>query len=179
MRCQPRNEASRAEDSGGRKSRVCGHSEDSPGAQQQFDDTARFWTQAGEFFLRKQFSRANPGQHRQSIGALWIIEYACHFAVALFDDLEDIEVALVGALGAVVCHAHDLGKHAFAVAFERERVHAPQYLPVGFRNGAWHGADSIMVEAERERPAAAASFHSPRRQLRKSDRRHCGEIPLH
>src|SRR5208337_118826 len=111
LRRQPRNEASRAEDSGGRKSRECGHTEDSPGAQQQFDGTARFRTQAGEFILREQFSRANPGQHRQSIGALWIIEYACHFTVALFDDLEDIEVALMGALGAVVCHAHDPGKH--------------------------------------------------------------------
>jgi hypothetical protein len=27
---------------------------------------------------------------------------------------------------------------------------APQHLPVGFRNGAWHGADSVVIEAERE-----------------------------
>jgi len=35
-------------------------------------------------------------------------------------------------------------------AFERKRVHAPQQFPVGFRNGAWHGEDSVIVEAERE-----------------------------
>jgi len=35
-------------------------------------------------------------------------------------------------------------------AFGRERVHAPQHFPVGFRNGAWHGVDSVVVEAERE-----------------------------
>ena len=51
----------------------------------------------------------------------------------------------MSALGAVVRHALDLGKYAFAVAFERERVYAPQHLPVGFRNGAWHGADSISA----------------------------------
>jgi hypothetical protein len=28
-------------------------------------------------------------------------------------------------------------------------VHPPQDLPVGFRNSAWHGADSFIVEAER------------------------------
>src|SRR5208337_4822979 len=33
---------------------------------------------------------------------------------------------------------------------ERERLHAPQHFPVGFRNGAWHGVDSVIVEAERE-----------------------------
>ena len=118
-------------------------------------------------------SRANPGQHRQSIRALWIIEYACHFSIALFDDLEDFEIALMRALGAVVGHALDLGKHAFAVAFERERMYAPQHFPVGLRNGAWHGADSIIVEAEWNDTAAAASFFAQR------DRRHCGEISLH
>jgi hypothetical protein len=44
----------------------------------------------------------------------------------------------------------DLGKHAFTEAFERERMDAPQHLPVGFRNGGWHGADSVVIEAERE-----------------------------
>jgi hypothetical protein len=37
-----------------------------------------------------------------------------------FDDLEDIEVALVSALDAAMRHALDLGKHVFAVAIERE-----------------------------------------------------------
>jgi hypothetical protein len=96
---------------------------------------------------------------------LWIIEYACHFAVAQFDDLEDIEVALMRTLGAVVCHALNLGKHLFAVAFERERVHAPKHLPVGFRN--WHGgADSITVEAGRERPGCGGYLQSRERQSR-------------
>jgi hypothetical protein len=44
----------------------------------------------------------------------------------------------------------DLRKHAFAVALKRERVHAPQHFPVGFRNGAWHGVDSVIFDAERE-----------------------------
>ena len=68
----------------------------------------------------------------------------------LFDDPEDIEVALMSTLGAVVRDTLDLRKHAFAVSFKRERVHAPQHFPVGFRNGAWHGANSVIVEAERE-----------------------------
>jgi hypothetical protein len=53
---------------------------------------------------------------------------------------EDIKVALMGALGVDVRGMLDLGKHAFTEAFERERVDAPQHLPVGFRNGACHGA---------------------------------------
>ncbi len=53
-------------------------------------------------------------------------------------------------LGAVVRDTLDLRKHAFAAALERERVHAPQRFPVGLRNGAWHGVDSVIVEAERE-----------------------------
>jgi len=56
----------------------------------------------------------------------------------------------MSALGPVVSDALDLGEHAFAVAFERERVHPPEHLPVGFRNGACHRADSFAVEAERE-----------------------------
>ena len=54
------------------------------------------------------------------------------------------------ALGLVVGDALDLGEHAFAVAIEREGVHPPEHLPVGFRNGACHRADSFAVEAERE-----------------------------
>ena len=83
------------------------------------------------------------------------------------------------ALGAVVCHAHDLGKNAFAVAFEREWVHAPQHLPVGFRNGAWHGEDSIIVEAEREGHGCRCFFSFSATSIAQCDRRHCGEIPLH
>ena len=138
LRGQPGNEAFRAEDRGGGKSRECGNAGDSPRAQ-QFDGAARFRTQTGEFLFRQQSVRANPGQHRQCTRALWVIEDSRH-----------IEVALVSALGAVVRHTFDLGKYAFTVAFERERVHAPQHLPVGFRNGAWHDADSFIVEAERE-----------------------------
>jgi len=70
----------------------------------------------------------------------------------------------MSAQGAVVRDTLDLGKHAFAVAFERERVHAPQHLPVGFRNGAWRGAGSFIVEAERERHGCRCFFHFPRRQ---------------
>jgi hypothetical protein len=99
--------------------------------------------------LREQSIRAYPGQHRQRIRALRVIEDPCHLSVALFDDLVDIEVALMSALAPVVRDTLDLGKHSFAVAFERERVHPPQDLPVGFRNSAWHGADSFIVEAER------------------------------
>jgi hypothetical protein len=69
----------------------------------------------------------------------------------LLDDIEYFEIALMSALGAVVRHALDLGKHAFAVGFERERVYALQHLPIGFRNGAWHSGDLISAEAERER----------------------------
>ena len=50
----------------------------------------------------------------------------------------------MSALGAVVRHALDLGKYAFAVAFERKRVYAPQRLPVGLRNGAWWHANLIL-----------------------------------
>ena len=85
----------------------------------------------------------------------------------------------MSALGAVVCHVPDLGKHAFAVAFERERVHAPQHLPVGFRNGAWHGADSITVEAEREGHGWRYFFSFSAMPIAQCYRRHCGEIPLH
>jgi hypothetical protein len=45
-------------------------------------------------------------------------------------------------------------------------VYAPQQLPVGFRNGAWHGANSISAEAERERHGCRCFFHSLRCQLR-------------
>jgi hypothetical protein len=41
----------------------------------------------------------------------------------------------VWALGLIVRHALDLGKHIFAVAIKRERVQTPQHLPIGFRNG--------------------------------------------
>ena len=47
--------------------------------------------------------------------------------------------------GAVVYHARDLGEHVFAVAVARERVHAPQHLPVDFRNGERHGANSHLA----------------------------------
>jgi hypothetical protein len=53
-------------------------------------------------------------------------------------------------LGAVVRDTLDLGKHTFAVAFERQRMDAPQHLPVSFCDRAWHSADSLIVEAERE-----------------------------
>jgi hypothetical protein len=56
----------------------------------------------------------------------------------------------MSTLGAVVRDTLDLRKHAFALAFERKRVHAPQHFPIGFRNGAWHGVGSVIVEAERE-----------------------------
>ena len=48
------------------ESRAGGHNEDSPGAQQQFNGTARFRTQAGEFILCEHSSRANSRQHCQS-----------------------------------------------------------------------------------------------------------------
>ena len=51
----------------------------------------------------------------------------------------------MGALGADVRDMLDLGKHAFTEAFERERMDAPQHFPVGFRNGACHGADSVVI----------------------------------
>jgi hypothetical protein len=44
----------------------------------------------------------------------------------------------------------DRGRVRASTAFKRERVHAPQHFPVGFRNGAWHGVDSVIFEAERE-----------------------------
>ncbi len=56
----------------------------------------------------------------------------------------------MSALGAVVRDTLDLRKHAFAVAFERERVHAPEPFPVGFRDGVWHGVDSVTVETKCE-----------------------------
>jgi hypothetical protein len=102
--------------------------------------------------LENSCSVSNPSERiRASIvrRALRVIEDPCHLSVALFDDLVDIEVALMSALAPVVHDTLDLGKHSFAVAFERERVHPPQDLPVGFHNYAWHGADSFIVEAER------------------------------
>jgi len=53
----------------------------------------------------------------------------------------------MGALGADACHSLDLGKYLFAVAVARERVHAPQHLPVRFRNGERHGADLDLRHA--------------------------------
>jgi hypothetical protein len=98
--------------------------------------------------LRQQSIRANAGQYHKRIRAFRIIEDACHLSIAPFDDLEDIKVSLMRALSAVVHDTLDLGKHAFAEAFEREWMHAPQHLPVRFGNGVGHGADSIIVEAK-------------------------------
>jgi hypothetical protein len=57
--------------------------------------TAGFLTQTGKFIRRQQSFRPHPGQHRQRIRALRVIEDACHLSVALFDDFEDIKVALM------------------------------------------------------------------------------------
>jgi hypothetical protein len=45
------------------------------------------------------------------------------------------------ALGTVLYHSLDLGKHVVAVAVPREPVHAHLHPPVCFRNGEQHGAD--------------------------------------
>ena len=67
---------------------------------------------------------------------LRIIEEASDVAIALLNDLEDVDVALMGALRSVLRDLFDFRKRALAEAFERERMQAPQHLPVGFRDRA-------------------------------------------
>ena len=52
--------------------------------------------------------------------------------VAVPGGAQNVQVALMKTPGVVMLDAFDLGKHTFAEAFERERMQAPQYLPVGF-----------------------------------------------
>lgn len=56
----------------------------------------------------------------------------------------------MGALGAEVRDTLNLGKHAIAEALKRKRMEMPQHLLVSFCDRAWRGADSFIVEAERE-----------------------------
>lgn len=56
----------------------------------------------------------------------------------------------MSTLNAVAPDAFYLGKHTFAIAFERQRMDAPQHLPVSLCNCVCHSADSHIVEAECE-----------------------------
>ena len=46
--------------------------------------------------------------------------------------------------------ALNLAENSFTEAFDREKVHAPQDLPVGFRYGRCTVPDSVIVEAQSE-----------------------------
>jgi hypothetical protein len=63
-------------------------------------------------------------QHRQCARAFQIVKDACHFSIATFDDLEDVQVALMKISSVVILDTSDLGKHARAEAFERDRMQA-------------------------------------------------------
>ena len=54
----------------------------------------------------------------------------------------------MGAMCAVLRDLFYFRKHALAEAFEREAMQASQYLPVGFRDRAYHEATLLIFEAE-------------------------------
>lgn len=123
------------------------------------DGAAHLRTQAGEFLFRQQSVSMNLGLHQRA-PASQIIEDARHLSIALLDDLEAIKVALMSAV-TTMHHSLNLDECSLAEAFNRERVQTHQDLPVAFRYGALHGADSIIVEAQREGHGRARFPHFP------------------
>jgi hypothetical protein len=57
--------------------------------------------------------------------APWIVEETSHFPIAAFNDLQDVEIALMMASGGIAHNVIDFRENARAVSFERERMHAP------------------------------------------------------
>src|SRR5260370_28262759 len=81
-----------------------------------------------------------------------IVEETRHLAITLLENPEDLEVARMVTRRGIAREAVDLGKNTLAEAFERERMHAPQYFPIRFLNlphrGSVHwGSASVTREA--------------------------------
>src|SRR6202023_3649501 len=63
-----------------------------------------------------------------------IVEETRHLPITLLANPEDLEVARMVTRRAIVRDAIDLGKGTLAEAFERQRMHVPQHLPIRFLN---------------------------------------------
>ncbi len=136
---------------------------------EQINDTACFRTHTGELIVRQQSCRAHLCEHRQPTRAFQIVKDAGHFSITTFDDLEDVQVALMKIPSVVIFDISDLGKHTLAEAFECDRMQALQNLPVRFFNLARHGSRTRL-------PGFTGNFIGGLRFMGALTGRRCGGI---